>query len=629
MNKGLLGTTGLIVAFALLVGITIISDATLRGARVDLTEGDIYSLSDGSRKIVGQLDEPIRLTFFYSRKGAQNIPFLASYAERVEDLLKEYEDAADGNIKLEIIDPEPFSEEEDRAVSAGIQPIPRSANESLYFGLEAVNSTDEQELIAFFSPERDNFLEYDLTSLIHNLANPDKQKVGIITALPMNGSRPDPSDPRYYTGEGVEDPWIIMQFIRQFFEVEMINIPFKTIPEDVDTLMIVHPQKLGENELYAIDQFVLSGRNALIFTDPHADVQPAPKSEGNNNPIQSLTAPKQSNMTRLFRSWGLDMAGEQVAADRKLAMPIQVAQNEVVSYILFLGIQAEQMNTEEFVTANLDQIMMWTPGFLQPTENATTEFTPLFTTTTDSEKVEAEKVRFFPDAKELIAEFEPLEEELVLAARVSGDVKSAFGETVPEGANKEGHRTESEGPINVVVVADADMLSDRYWVRVQRFLNQQIVQPQANNGDFVVNVLEYLGGSRDLISVRSRGKFSRPFVKVQELEQEAKEEYFKREQELQTSLREIERRINELQTKDQQGNALLVLSEEQKAELAKAREKRVETRKDLRKVQNSLNGDIEALGRRVKAINIGLVPLLVGIFAVLLGIVKVQQRKRR
>src|SRR5260221_8709356 len=312
MNRSITAILALVCAGVLFVGINVIADKTLRSARIDLTQQRLYTLSDGSRTTLAKIDEPITVRFYYSKRLGTEIPSYALYAQRVRDMLDEYVSLANGKVKLEILDPVPYSAVEDRAVAFGLQGVPiDQGGEQVYFGLAATNSTDDQQTIPFFQPERERFLEYDLTKLIHSLAFPKKTVVGLVTALPVEGDMMAAMQGRPM------QPFAIIEQLRQLYEVRTIGSDLDKISPDIDVLMLIHPQNLSEKTQYAIDQFVLNGGRALVFVDPRSRIRQARRNEF--NPPGS---PVGSSLDRLFAAWGIEMVPDMVAGDRTAARKV-------------------------------------------------------------------------------------------------------------------------------------------------------------------------------------------------------------------------------------------------------------------------------------------------------------------
>lgn len=627
--KNLISTTGLLIAVVLFLAVNIFSETAVKSARADLTENKLYTLSDGTRSVLKNLQEPVTLRFYFSKKLAGEAPGLQSYAQRVQELLEEYVAHAGGKLKLEVADPEPFSEEEDRAVGYGLKGIPATASgELLYFGLAATNLTDQEETIPFFQETKEESLEYDITKIVYNLANPKKKVVGLLTKLPMEGNPME----RMRNPNADVQPWFVVDQIQQMFELRTVAPTSAKIDADIDVLMIVHPQGLGPETLYAIDQYVLGGGKVLAFLDPHCEgqeVRPDPQ-----NPMAAMMANRSSDLGPLLGAWGLEMSTEEMAGDRDVALRVNF-QNQAVDYLVYLGLrkQKENLAKDDFVTAQLDTLNLATVGILKKKDGATETVTPLLQTSANSMRIQKSMVQFGPDPKRMLESFVSGKEKLMLAARVNGPAKTAYPDGQPK-AHEEGspppaadpnQLKESKGPINVIVVADADLLQDQFWTRTQNFFGQRIAVPTAGNADFTINAIDNLSGSNDLITLRSRGRFNRPFDKVLEIRKAAETSFHQKEKELEDKLADTEKKIADLQTsKDNKSSA--ILSPEQQKAIEGFRDEKVKTRKELRKVKHEMQKDIESLGTTLKFVNIGLMPALVILAAI--GIAAVRSNRK-
>jgi ABC-type uncharacterized transport system involved in gliding motility auxiliary subunit len=624
---------GLVIAIVLLIAVNIVAGFALRGVRADMTEHKLYTLSDASKKILTQIDEPITLRFFRSKNLSEK--FLAGFAQRVEELLIEYKTRSGGKLSLEVLDPEPFSETEDRAVAAGIQGIPLPGGEALYFGIGASNTVGDEQVIPFVDPSKEEFLEYDLTKLIYSLAHPSKLVVGVLSTLPIEGAVSNPFQQRE-----APQPWYVMDQIRQLnYETRTIQPNATEIPKEVNVLLIVHPKNLADATQYAIDQFVLNGGRALVFVDPFCDADTS--GEDPNNPMSRFQAQKGSGIPKLFDSWGVTLVPDKIVGDRKLAASVRFnshGREDVGPYVAWLNLNQETFNKDEVVTSQLQRLRMGTAGILEQKDGASTQFVPLIQTSDDSMEIATSQIQFMPDPPKLLADFFPSGKKMTVAARVTGPVKTAFpggkpaapppaqGEEPPKPTDTGPQLTESKGPINLILVADADMLGDNFWVQVMNFAGMRLGQKNADNGDFVINALDYLHGSTDLVSLRARGSSSYPFLVVEELQRKAEQRFRAEEQRLNEELDKAERRITELQSQKEGANAML-LSPEQVQELERLRDEKLKTRKRLREIKFESNQDIEWVGTQAKLINIGLMPALVLIAAI--GVFLYRETRRK
>lgn len=615
MNKKMYSAVGLVLVAVLLIAINALSGAVLKGSRLDMTESKFYTLADGTRNVLNNLDDTVTLRFFFSEKAAVNSPSLTNYARRVRDLLEEYAAASGGKIKLIVVDPEPFSDEEDQAVQNRMQGVPIDAAGTLaYFGLAGSGATDEKEVIPFFQFDREQSLEYDITRLIYNLSHPEKKPVGIISALPIEGMPPNPMVQIRGTPE-----WSVLSMMRQTFSLRFLGTDVDTISDELAVVMVVHPRGLSDKTLYAIDQFALRGGRVLMFVDPFAE--------------EDLAAPggvRASNPARLLEAWGVEMADGKVVTDIQSATRVTVTgggQPQAVDYVAWLSLKPSNFNKKDFIAGGLSQINMATPGALRKKDGGTTEVTPLIESSERAMGVESTQFAT-PSPMDLLKNYQPGSEKQALAVRVSGKAKSAFPHAPVKLDEPAPHLAESKDVINVLVVADADMLADRFWVDVRNFFGQVVAIPRADNGAFVLNALDHLSGSSDLIGLRSRGEFSRPFERVKEIQREAERRFLDKEKELREKLADTERKIKELQSQKQSGNAVL-LSTEQRQEMENFQAEQVRVRKELRNVQHELRKNIESLGSTLKFVNIALVPVLVILFAIGIGLYRQRRAAAR
>jgi ABC-type uncharacterized transport system involved in gliding motility auxiliary subunit len=650
-----------LVLIVLMVACANIVAARFLTSRLDLTAEHLYTLSQGTRNTLAKIDEPITLRFYYSTRLGDEVPSYGVYAQRVRELLDQYVAAAHGKIRLEVYNPQAFSDVEDRAVAFGLKGVPLDAQgEQVYFGLAATNSTDDQQVIAFFAPERERFLEYDLTKLVHSLAFPKKTVVGLMTTLPLEG------DMMAVMRGRPSEPMAVIEQLQQLDRVKPLASDIDAIPADIDVLMLVHPQNLPEKTLFAIDQFVLKGGKALVFVDPLSELQASHPSQ-----LNPPGSPTSSNLERLFKSWGFEVPAKTVAGDRRNAqrvgVPVPGRGTRPLDYIAWLNLQPASLNRDDMITADLSHIVMASAGIIEPLEGAKTRIEPLITTSPDSTKIPAEKLIGLPDVAGLLGQFKSDNKRYILAAHVTGMADTAFPDGPPKppepakpeaaekpeasdppageaGEKKAGETTPaaakpaeapaadwvktSAQPINIVVVADTDMLDDRFWMQTQDFFGQRVAVPTANNADFVANAVEVLAGGNDLVGLRSRGTSARPFEVVDRIERDAQERYSAEERALQQKLKDTQAKLADITGKDQ-ANAPTTLSPEQTKTIEEFRADMLQTRRQLRSVQGSLRGDIGRLKAGLEFLNIALIPILVASIAVILGVLRLKRRSRR
>ena len=652
--KFLFSGTGLLtVAVALLVSVGLIS--ALPSIRIDLTEDDLFSLADGTRNIVSSLEEPIELLFFYSESATEDQPQIRSYGTRVQELLREIVIASGGNLVLSIVDPEPFSEEEDLATQYGVQPVPvTQGGQGIYFGLVAVELDNEKdpalrvsETMPLIRPDQEQFLEYEFMQLVTRVANPDLKVVGLLTTLDIDGG----FDPM--TGQATQQ-WMITDYIRQLYDLRRIETDTEIIEEDVDILMIVHPEGLSEQTLYAIDQHVMRGGETFVFLDPTADSMVSRSERGSMIP-----AGMRSDLPGLLEAWGVDYASDKVLTDNTLALRVQMGQgSRPVAHIGMIGANRTALAGDDIITRRLENLNLSSVGALAPRDGATTRFEPLIQSSSDAMLMNASLLEDVLDPSVLFDEFVSANERYTIAARVSGVISSAFPEGRPvskdaaadaseeeaeadddndsdeariekassDSDTMEAHLSQTSGETNILLFADTDVLTDRLWVQVAQFMGQRIPQPYANNGDFVINALDNLSGGADLVSIRSRGRYSRPFERVVKLQREADDRLRTEEAALLERLAETEEQLAALNT-DEGGQLLGQLTPEIQTEIDRFNAELLDTRRSLRDVQFQLTADIEALGSNLKWFNTAAIPMLLTVIALFMSLTRARRRR--
>jgi len=606
MDRGRLTWIGIGLAIIFFFSLNLLSRNVFTSTRLDLTSEGLFTLSDGTKDMLANVEEPIDIRYYYSDQLDGVGAYFSTHAGRVDELLEEYRRLSGGKIRIERLEPEAFSPEEDLAVAEGLRGLPLSNTGDLaYFGISGRNSTDDNEVLAYLAPERADFLEYDLTRMIYDLGNPEKPVVGILGDLPLMGSQ-------FNQGQ----PWLVLEAMFQFFDVRFLGSNHKAIDEEFDVLMLAQAENLDAPSLYAIDQFVMRGGRIFALVDPLAESMLNPQGAqfgqpGNGDAIQAIEP--------LFAAWGIEVSGGKVVGDAAIAQQVGAQVNgrqAVVQYLPWLGLGEDNFTEGDVVTASLERLALNSAGAIRAREGATTTFEPILTSTHQAMEIDAEPLKAAPDPAKLIAEFEPSGESYVLAAKVTGPVTTAFPDGPPEGADEalsEAHLVEAEQPLSLVIIGDADMLHDQNWVRQQDVLGQRVAVPISNNADFAVNALELLSGSQSLISLRGRGLSVRPFKVVEEMAQEAEFKYRSKEQELLTQIEETEGNIQALQDEEQQSG--VILTAEQQSEIEDFRAQMIGLRQELRGVQRSLREDVEALETRLKFFNIWAVPLVIALIA--------------
>ncbi len=634
--------TGRIALIAALLGaivfvcLNIVSAQVFRDARIDLTQQHLYSLSQGTRALLGELKEPVRFRLFMSSGLTKQAPQLAAFAGRVRSLLDSYAAAAKGNIILEVIDPKPFSEEEDRAVAFGIDGFTGVGGERLFFGLAATNSTTGRATIGVFAPDREPFLEYDLTRLVSDLGRRGKPVVALLDGIGLSGN------PMMRMPEQQ-----VLTQMKQFFDVKPLSGEVEKLPDDTRVLMVVHPQDLSEKTLYTIDQWVMAGNATMIFVDPFAENQSGPR------PVMPSPNPT-SNLEPLFKAWGVKFDTARAVGDPDYALQTErnVSGRPVASQNLpWMALRGEALARDEAILAQLSAVVMTTAGSFETTKDGVT-LRPLLRASDAAVTLDAAVAGDrFGDPRRLMVGLTKAPKPPILAARLTGILDSAY----PDGLKKDEKKPDeakadekkpdeakadeakkdeakpadntlkkSTKPANVILVGDADMLMDRNWIQMHSLFGQQVAQAFANNGDFVVNAIEQMSGGAALSDLRGRGVSWRPFELIQRMEAEADSKFRAKEQELTTQLKDTEQKLSQLPKAAEGSND--VLTAEQTKTIEGFRTQLLAIRSQLRDVQFALRRDVDNLKNVITTLNVGVVPVTVGVIALAFGMRRPRRR---
>lgn len=610
MKRMLYSTSGLLLIALLFLAFNLVTGLLLTGIRLDLTQNKLYSISAGTRQILAELKQPLDLYFYFSDSGSKELVPMRGYAQRVQELLKVYEREADGKIRLHVIDPLPFSAEEDKAAEFGLQAVPLGQGGApVYFGLAGTDEQNNAQAIEFFAPDQEEFLEYDISRLLQTLANPKRPTLGLLSSLPANGG----FDIRT---QSKTEPWMLIQELRREFDLQQLKPDTQDIPKDVDILMLLHPKKLSQPTLYAIDQFVLRGGKLVAFVDPYSEQDSGEEYFG----IQSKD--KSSNLEPLFKAWGIHMQPGKVLGDNLYAL-LETSEEDgrPLPRPFTLGVPQAALSQQDPSTAGLEFIALTTAGILEPVAGASTRFTPLMYSSDSAKAFEADRFDKPADRKQMLRDQEQPSQRYVIAARVQGPVRTAFADGI-EG-RKDGLKEAQQ--VNLVVVADTDLLSDRMWLEMQDVNGRPAARPWADNASFVLNTLDNLAGSDALNSLRSRGPYSRPFVVVEQLRRQAEASFRAKRFALEESLEETEGKLQQLQGSSDKGETL---SAEQQATVRQFLQEKTRIRKELREVQYQLNANIDELGRTLKMLNIAAVPLLLSLGMLLVWAVRYLRRSK-
>ncbi len=613
-NRALFSGLGLAVVVAVVIVLTQLV-SYVPNLRLDLTEDKLYTLTGGTKHMLKDMAQPVKVELFFSAKLAEGVPQIGNYAQRVTDMLREYQRFSDGKVQLHLIDPEAFSADEDRAGELGLMSVPIVAGgPEIYFGLAATGANGKPEIIDFFRPDRVDTLEYDLSQVLWKASRATAPKIALYAGLEVMGGfdfmtrQPSP-------------PWASFAQLEQLYRIEQLAPDFDHIADDVRLLVLLHPAELPEKSLRAIDRYALAGGAVLVFVDPVA--------ERAGGGMMGGGSPLASNLAPLFAAWGIDYDPTQVLGDAQLAVP--VASSEYGRPAPHLGIQQfaqPDFPQDDPITVRLERLHAASAGVLKARAGATSRFVPLISSSDQAMLLPADSFENLADHTALYEGFKPSGERYAVAARITGKIASAFPTVVAgeKGAIAVSPAPEAK-PANIIVVADTDILSDRLWVRIQDFMGQQVAQAFADNGDFLVNAVDSLMGSADLMTIRGRGRYERPFEVVDALERSAQMHLQAKQQELELQLEETDRKLQELEAKKQQDAKAFELDAAQVQELQRFVAEKMRIRTDLREVQHQLGSDIESLGATLKAINIFVAPLL--LVLLVFGVARWRLRRRR
>lgn len=624
--------SALLVLIVSYCAVTLVTSRWLAPERFDLTTDGLYTLSPGTRQIIDNAHRPLWLTLYFSQHATRDLPQLRSYEQRVNEMLQEMVARSHGRIHLQVVDPVPYSDEEASAEGNGLTPVSGGSNgERIFFGLVGTTRpssadaasdmaadtpsdahgkfVDRTLAIPFFNQLRETFLEYDIAKLLYQLSEPEKPRIGVITYLPVMG---DPA-------QGTQ-PWTVMRQLQQLFDVEMLDQDkLKHIDKNIQVLLLIHPKNLSTDAQYALDQYVLGGGHLAVFVDPFAESDPAPLVED----ATSATNNHSSNLPRLFADWGVAYSPDQVVLDRARALQIELA-GANLAHPAMLGLGAQELNRDDVVTASLQRVNVSTAGHFDLLPNVSTRLVPLMQSSADAEVVPTQRViNASSNPAILLQSYQPQNQNYVIAARLRGPFVSAF----PELAKRPDHLASSPPNAEIILVADTDLLTDRLWVETQTFLAQPMLSAFANNGDFITNLVDNLSGTSALLSIRSRSSSQRPFTRVLALQRIADRKFLQKKQELESELADTKQRLDELQPA--KGARDASTSTEQKHEIEQFLQRELEISKELRDVQHQFNAEIDALGTRLKVINIVLLPILITVFGLLYGWRRTRRNRRQ
>jgi ABC-type uncharacterized transport system involved in gliding motility auxiliary subunit len=653
MRRFISATLGAFGVLGILAGLNLAAETRLGNHQIDLTQGQLYTLSPGTKAILAGLHDPITLKLYFSSELGTKVPLYGAYADRVRAMLAQYAAYSHGRVHLEFYDPQPFSPTEDQALGYGLQGVPvDQAGTNVYFGIVGTDLLDDEASIPFLQPDRESFLEYDLTKLVYQLSNPTRPKIGVMSSLPVDG---DMQLMMMTHNPAAGAPWASLAMLRQSFDVADIATNAQLIPADIKVLLLVQPQHLSQDTLYAIDQFVMRGGRLMLFLDPASEAQTELPSPDGQPPTDTA-----SDLEPLLHDWGIAYDPHKVVGDLDGAWSVQAAPGSRVSsvdYVAWYNITNHApggINRDDPATADLQQVTVASPGFIAKLPDAKIDVTPLLTSGPQSSLLDASAVGALADPVKILAGFKPQGHGYVIAARVSGMLQSAFKGPPPEAKGQTrpkdfpAYIAATSTPAQMVVVADSDILANRFWVQTQNFFGQTQTTPFSDNGAFVANLTGTLTGSDALLGLRARGVTVRPFTRIDAMQRVAEARFRRTEQELQTHLDDAQKQLTALRTGvgdknggdknggdknggDKNGGdkaATAVITEQQRQAMTKLESDMIDTRARLRQVQFDLRRDIQSLEDEIRLIDVAAVPIVLAALAVILGIARARRRAR-
>ena len=581
--------------------------------RIDLTKEQAYTLSPGTRAILKKLDTTVKVRLYVTQGDASSpeTVFLRGYARKIEDLLAEYRQAANGKLVVEKLDPQPDSDAEDSARLDGVEGEMLQNGEKFYLGL-SVSIIDSKQAIPFLAPNRERQLEYDLSRAITRVVSPDKPVVGIMSPMPVFGAPSNPMMARM--GQQGSQPWALVTELKNDFSVKSVPLDSEKIDDDVKVLIVIHPRDIQEKAQYAIDQFVLRGGKLIAYLDP----LPLIDSKEQNQMFGSIPN-SGSNLEKLMKSWGFALDTSKVVADLNYKMQLGGRNGQPQEAPAFLSVTADGINGDDIVTSQIDNIWLPFAGAITGTPVAGLTMTPLIKSTKQSQLVDGFMANL--SGENVIKEFKPSLTEYILGMRLKGKFKTAFPGGKPGETNAPAGLKESAQENNVIVFADADMLFDNFAMRQVQSPFGNMAMAMNGNLNMAQNAVEQLAGDNNLIGVRSRAVQNRPFTVVKKMQAEAESNYRSKIKDMEESLAETQRQLSELQQKKEKGQRF-ILSPEQQAALETFRKKESDVKIKLKEERKQLRHDIDALETRLKWFNIAAMPLLVSLSGIGLAMFK-------
>ena len=555
---------------------------------VDFTSTKTFTLSSGTKRVIDEIEEPIKINFVYSRDLSKNIPIIQNYANQVQGLLNRYSDLASGKIELNFIEPEPYSDDEDYVNRYGVQGFPIDQEGSkVYFGLIASNTTDDIETVPFFDPSKAGTLEKQLTDIVYKLNRSKKPMIGFLSWVDTT----PPMMPNNQLGQG---EYTILEELSYFYDFEFLDTDVESF-EGIDLLIVYHPSDISDKTEYAVEQFILNGGKSVIFVDPFFE-----KNDHSN---------KSSNLENVLKTLNINY-NSNVILDGAQATRLQTQQNitentslQTMLKLNWPEVRGQFIYQAEEIGDGLSLIRLVSPGGLSPlNDESEISYTPIMSSSEVTMDLPMKEVH---DPIKLINNFQPTGISYDFGVKLNGIAKSNFNDFEFKNDN---HLEISSKNINVVVFSDADFIRNAFWARIQKFLDTNVIEATSDNGSLVTNVFDSMTGYDEFIDLRNKEAPFRPFVVVQKLQAEAEQMYLGQEQQLQAQL---DNTLNQIQNLSGGRDVESVnLSDKQLMELANFQLQVENTRKQLREVRRNLSKDIDRLANQINILNTFLIPVL-------------------
>lgn len=559
-------------------GLNLIANNLLRRWQIDFTEEKLFTLTDSTRKILSALPEPVVAKLYYSPILGRRSPEMRRMFDQIRLTLQQYTKLSGGRFSFRIYNPVPLSNIEDRALAAGIQPLPViDTSTNAYFGLTFTDELENRSVIPYFPLERSDFIEQDLTEAVYLLNRP-KKKLGIITSLPMYED----------VIENVATPkWEILNQLGKFYKITSIDETNLSSIAGQDALLIAHPLGLSPEMEQAVLEYSSRGGKIFLALDPAAE---APR----------LFAPvtqelKPSELGSLPAAWGFRYGADAVVADLANSSVIDATVDyknnpEFTQDLIQFYLQNGSFNPDFKTTSRLKKMMVTSATVIEPLPGAEIYFFPLLSPSAESELLPAEVVYRGIHPAEILRRFEPDGRSKYVAAHIVSK--------------------DSSRPFELIVVGDSDFLYDNFWTVHQTILERNYAIPVLDNANFVLNALDTLLGNQDLISLRGKSARSRAFGQIEAERRNARKQFKIKEKDIFDQIEKTKTALQEIWNKKAfEGRETFTADE--LALIAGIRKTIDRQRQELYDIRAGINSNIDHQENWVKFVNIYALPLLI------------------